>query len=516
MTEVQSATSTQTRATLPVPEQAVHRAEHGDTLPSIAATNNVSIEALVAANPQILNPDRIFPGDEIRIPAATARASGEADTQAPLSPETRSALGDSVIDWRIGGQVQTCPSGQEQELPTYTYEEIGDYLASGFDGAQFDASSGDELTVNITGLTGEGQTLARAALEHWSDATGLVFTETDGDAQITFDDNESGAFAGPTAMTDDGYFESTIVNVGTDWLDAYGTDFDTYSFQTYIHEVGHALGLGHAGPYNGSADYGVDNIYTNDSWQATVMSYFSQEDNTSIDASPAYVTGLQVADYLAIQGMYGTSTTTRDGDTTYGYGSTAGNVVYDAENGFANPTSFSIFDAGGVDTMNYDGSDADQTLDLREQHYSSVNGLTGNVGIATGTVIEHAAGGSGDDNLVGNDADNELTGNDGTDTFFASGGSDVYAGGAGDDTVVFSGSEADYSVSTNASGNTVVTDNRAGSPDGTVELSGVETIQYDGATSHPDMFDDADTGTDEPVNPPFDVGAWWQARVAAA
>jgi hypothetical protein len=36
---------------------------------------------------------------------------------------------------------------------------------------------------------------------------------------------------------------------------------DSYSFQTYVHEIGHALGLGHGGPYNGSASYGLDNLY---------------------------------------------------------------------------------------------------------------------------------------------------------------------------------------------------------------------------------------------------------------
>lgn len=519
MTEVQSATSANAQAAnRPADAAVVHKAEHGDTLPGLARANGVSVDALIAANPQIANPDRIFPGDMIRIPDTGGHGTHDADhrdVMPDVSPATRSAIDEAAFDWRIAGQVQTCSSGQEaQELPTYTNQEIADYLRSGFDGAQFDVSSGDELTVNITGLTDEGQTLARAALEHWSDATGLVFTETDGDASITFDDNESGAFAGPTAMTDDGYFESTIVNVGTEWLDAYGTDLDTYSFQTYIHEVGHALGLGHAGPYNGSADFGTDNIYTNDSWQATVMSYFSQADNTNIDASPAYVMGPQVADYIAIQDMYGASTTTRDGDTTYGFDSTAGNVIFDAENGFSNPTTFTIFDTGGTDTMNYAGSDADQTLDLREEQYSSVNGLTGNVGIAVGTVIENAAGGSGDDNLVGNGADNELTGNDGADTFFASGGTDTFVGGDGDDTAIFSGSSSDYTVSTNAAGNTVVTDNRTDSPDGTVELQGVETIEYDGADSHPDMFPDAPA--DEDVTSPTDLPGWWWARASAA
>ncbi|WP_203293903.1 cadherin domain-containing protein [Maricaulis parjimensis] len=375
-------------------------------------------------------------------------------------------------------------------LRNYSYQEIADYLRSGFGGAQFNASSGDTITVNITALTADGQTLARAALQVWSDVTGLIFQEvaTDG-AQITFDDDEEGAFAGPNG-TSGGFITSASVNVGTEWLDTYGTTLDTYSFQTYIHEIGHALGLGHAGPYDGSADYGIDNIYLNDSWQATVMSYFSQNENTEISASTAFVAGLQVADIIAARDMYGLSTTTRSGDTTYGFNSNAGRTVYDATNGFSNATSFTIFDAGGTDTFDYSGTSATQTIDLREEAFSSVLGLTGNVGIANGTVIENAIGGSGNDTLIGNDADNVLTGNAGNDRFFASGGTDTFDGGAGTDTAYFSGASSDYTVTTSG-GSTFVTDNRAGSPDGTVELIGVENIVYDADDTFPEFFGDA-------------------------
>lgn len=374
-------------------------------------------------------------------------------------------------------------------LRNWTYQEIADYLRSGFGGAQFNASTGDTLTVNLTGLTSAGQTLARAALDVWSGVTGLVFSEVTGAAQITFDDEEDGAFAGPDAVSG-GFITASSVNVGTAWLDTYGTSLDTYSFQTYIHEIAHALGLGHAGPYDGSAVYGVDNIYLNDSWQATVMSYFSQNENTEIDASIAFVVGLQVADIIAAGDMYGLSTTTRVGDTVYGFNSNAG-TVYNANNGFSNATTFTVFDAGGTDTFDYSGTSEAQLLDLREGYYSNVLGLRGNVGIAYGTVIENAIGGSGRDTFVGNAADNNFSGNAGADYFYASGGNDVFDGGTGVDTAVFSGLASDYTIATNGAGNTVVTDNRAGSPDGVVELIDIESIVYDGASLYPDIFDDA-------------------------
>jgi len=37
--------------------------QRGDTLRAIAAQHNVSLKSLLDANPQIVNPDRIYPGD---------------------------------------------------------------------------------------------------------------------------------------------------------------------------------------------------------------------------------------------------------------------------------------------------------------------------------------------------------------------------------------------------------------------------------------------------------------------
>lgn len=50
----------------------VHVVERGDTLSQIAREHGVSLQALLAANPQIANPDRIYVGDRITIPGAAA------------------------------------------------------------------------------------------------------------------------------------------------------------------------------------------------------------------------------------------------------------------------------------------------------------------------------------------------------------------------------------------------------------------------------------------------------------
>jgi serralysin len=323
-------------------------------------------------------------------------------------------------------------------LPVFSNDQIADQLVRGFwenEGGVSSHWSSQNLTVSVTALTSAGQSLARAALQVWSDATGFVFTETTrAGASITFDDNQAGAFGGFSYMGD-GEITSASVNVSTAWLGDYGTTLNSYSFQTYIHEIGHALGLGHAGNYDGSATYPDDALFRNDSWQTTVMSYFSQDDNTSVDASFAFVVTPQVADIVAMQSVYDWTSAARSGATIYGFHSTAGNPLFDATR--FSDVAYTIVDSGGVDTLDYSGFGADQTIDLRQEAFSSVGGLVGNVAIGRGTVIENAIGGSGDDRLIGNAAVNVLKGGAGDDVYViqTSGDSAVEAKGAGTDRV---------------------------------------------------------------------------------
>ena len=314
----------------------------------------------------------------------------------------------------------------------------------------FFVGPGGTLNVDITALTAEGQQLARWALEAWTNVTGIDFRFVDSAnprIHITFDDNEDGAFSYSTVDFTGRFIISSHVNVSTDWLADLGTTIDSYSFQTYLHEIGHALGLGHPGDYNNTATYGVDNEFLNDSWQATVMSYFDQYGNTDIDADLAYVMTPMIADIIAIQHLYGAPTDINSGNTVYGSNSNVGGYLGeifalitgeqwdpDLFNGGRSLT-LTIYDTGGIDTLDLSTAANDQRVDLNPGGISDVLGLTGNLSIAFGTVIENFVGGAGNDTVIGNAVANHMEGRDGNDQFWGGGGNDTLLGGEGNDSL---------------------------------------------------------------------------------
>ncbi len=112
--------------------------QHGDTLSAIATRSGVSLSSLIAANPQIANPNRIYPGDVISVPGGMGRApaptstTGAAPAQGGTQPAGMSlsqaglnliksheglrttAYQDPVGVWTIGyGHTGTAKPGQK-------------------------------------------------------------------------------------------------------------------------------------------------------------------------------------------------------------------------------------------------------------------------------------------------------------------------------------------------------------------------------------------------------------------
>ncbi|MDI3338807.1 M10 family metallopeptidase C-terminal domain-containing protein, partial [Defluviimonas aestuarii] len=327
-----------------------------------------------------------------------------------------------------------------------------------------DERTGDTMTVNLTALTAAGQQLATWALEAWTVATGITFVQGTTGADIIFDDNQSGAFAGPTSYSPiTGTIFQASVNVSTNWLASYGTTLDSYSFLTYLHEIGHALGLVHAGAYNGTASFPSSATFLNDSYQMTVMSYFSVADNTYISGTDASPVTPMIADIAAVEYLYGTTAAAHAGDTTWGANSNVGGYLgtlfgYLFDGVTRNPSvygggpvSLTVHDSSGSDTIDLSTTTAANRVDLAEEAISDVAGLFGNMVIARGTVIENLLSGSGNDTLSGNavanrieagsghdvvrgfDGNDRLDGEDGNDTIMGGIGNDAILGRAGND-----------------------------------------------------------------------------------
>lgn len=248
-------------------------------------------------------------------------------------------------------------------------------------------------------------------------------------------------------------------------FDAYfSTDYTSlrqggYDFITFIHELGHAIGLKHPhdaggggqpnfpGVINGFEDYGDFNlnqgVYTmmsyNDGWQLGPNGPLvpSSISGYGYEGTP------MAFDIAALQFLYGANTSFH-----------TANDVYTLSAVNLPGTYYScIWDTAGIDTI-LNASTKNAIIDLRPAtllhaiggggYLSVVNGINGGYTIAKGVLIENATGGSAVDIITGNAIANELIGNAGNDNIKGQGGADKIIGGSGADILIGGGGADDF------------------------------------------------------------------------
>ena len=404
----------------------------------------------------------------------------------------------------LSGVVSHIDSGASVKVPngimTFSFLEKN-HLTGLYNNPTLGFTAGNGVSPFSTAQRAE----ARDSIKLWDDLVPITFVETKGTgADIRLANSFDPAQAYAYYPTKQGYtFQSDVfiadpaMNTSNNWL-----GFNGYGATTLIHELGHTLGLSHPGSYN--YDPNLDLTYANyaeyaqDSTQYSIMSYWrASETGASIrDWSTLQLGNAQsplLHDILTIQAKYGADPTTRTGDTTYGFNSNAGRDIYDFS---ANKFPYlSIYDAGGIDTIDLSGFKASVFLDLHAGSFSSagqaiptlseitaaraalseilefnltvrsqafvdnlantaiarneaaifadtgVHGINAtefmNLSIAYATTIENGIGGSQRDLLWGNAAANVLKGMAGDDVLDGFEGADTLWGGAGNDTFTF-------------------------------------------------------------------------------
>ena len=327
------------------------------------------------------------------------------------------------------------------------------------------------------------------------------------------------------------YYPTTLAEGGDAWFNKTKGYYDnpvvgTYAYASFVHELGHAMGLKH--PHEVSGSFGA--LPTDkDSLEYSVMSYRSYVGMPTgsgyTNKSGSYPQSLMMYDIAALQKMYGANFNTNSGNTSYTWSTTTGEMFI---NGVgqgtpsANKIFLTIWDGGGTDTYDFSNYATGVTVDLRPGnwstastaqlavlHYDGTKIATGNIAnslLYNGdlrSLIENAIGTSASDVLLGNVANNVLDGGAGNDRLVGDAGNDTLQGGADTDTAVFSGARSNYQVTQLTDGSVSIVDLRSGGPDGTDIAWNIERFEFsDKQYTLAEVLDNTVTQPPPPPPPP--------------
>ncbi len=332
------------------------------------------------------------------------------------------------------------------DLPA-TYSTFQNYEAKWGAGR---ADTGATITVAFDAAshwTATEQNAFTAAMHLWSAEANITFdiVSVQVGAQVVISRSSSGTaeggidyyYSGNIGSSQLGTASSGSIKIDTSvgGFGPIGASFGTaggYPWETIEHELGHVIGLGHAGAYNdGTTDTSpMYTAYDTTAW--SIMSY-----NDAPAESSAYVWGSSggyargpvtpmALDILAAQRLYGAPVDTPlSGGQVFGFHTNIqGDIAQFFDFTVNTKPIVTLFDTGTGNTLDLSGYSTSSAVDLHDGAFSSAAGLQDNIAIAYGTRIDTAIGGSAADRLVGNDNSDVLMGGSGSDTLTGGAGND--------------------------------------------------------------------------------------------
>lgn len=326
----------------------------------------------------------------------------------------------------------------------------------------FAASLPDSVSYSgFTPFTAAEIAAARKALAYISSFTRLAFVEEESGGQMQFGNANLGPGTGGKAgysYGSDGITQATVFlsNAGSPSVadsrftpgDIGSADLGGNSWETLLHEIGHALGLKHPFQTNIEGDPGSVLPAKLDDASRTVMSY------TPVPhANIALVTGTETSYSYRTGGLSPQTYGLYDvAALQYLYGKAAGAAKKVLSFAPDQPVVMTVEAAGPGSTVDCSKLLGGSAIDLTPGAASRLaiaqklpfgialdNAYDGSAAltIAYGVLVANAIGGRGSDRITGNAVANRLTGGDGNDRLAGGAGKDTLSGGRGADTFVF-------------------------------------------------------------------------------
>lgn len=278
-------------------------------------------------------------------------------------------------------------------------------------------------------------------------------------------------------------------------------DRSSYAWHTLVHELGHAMGLKHPGPYNAGGGKAPAPYLSGikDHRGTTIMSYKDARGSLDLKASGsnagyAYsVTGItptsfKVLDIAALQYLYGanTSTTAPDmalSDTSKSYQAVWAPKGVKVDASATTRTNVFDFRAGSYSSISLQTS-TDQAATLKAQFkaqgVSDANAQSYATLIVNGKSIKgRIFDGKNTLGLAWGSHYTEVAGGSGNDRFYAAAYTTSVNGGAGNDTLYLRGTSLDWTVA--VAGDVKTYTHKLTS--GVISARGIEAVAYYKATA---------------------------------